>query len=140
MLREVVSARLAAAVERSAGLPRTLLERVREVEDLLDTAILPPGLGRLEDELAERVLVPEARVCFTGDVRDPSGRFLDKGALQGLVLEQGLRWAPNVSRTRCDVLVVAEPGTQSGKARKAKEYGTPVISAAELFDWLARRP
>jgi len=139
VLREAVSARLAGALERSAGLPPRVLDRVRELEELLDTAILPPRLGGVEDELAERVLVPEARVCFSGEVHDVDGRFVDKGSLQRLVLGLGLRWAPNVSRSRCDVLVVAEPGTQSGKARKAKEFGTPVISAAEFYDWVARR-
>jgi len=35
---------------------------------------------------------------------------------------------------------VAEVGTQSGKARKAREYGKPVISAAEFYAWAERRP
>ena len=139
VLREVVAARLASAVERSAGLPPVLLDRVREVEDLLDTSILGPGLAA-GGSVAHASLVPEARVCFTGTVHDPTGRFVDKGELERLVTSHGLRWAPTVSKTRCDVLVVAELGTQSGKARKAKEYGKPVISAAEFYDWVASRP
>jgi hypothetical protein len=35
------------------------------------------------------------------------------------------------------VLVTAEAGTQSGKARKAQEYGKPVFSADDFFAWLA---
>ena len=140
VLREVVAARLASAVEKSAGLPRTLLERVREVEDLLDTAILPPGLGADDDgSRLDAILVADARVCFTGTVHDAAGRFVDKWELERLVAQLGLRWAPGVSKTRCDVLVVAEVGTQSGKARKAKEYGKPVISAEEFYDWVARQ-
>ena len=42
-----------------------------------------------------------------------------------------------VSKTRCDVLVTAEAGTQSGKARKAMEYGKPVFTADEFFAWLS---
>jgi hypothetical protein len=42
-----------------------------------------------------------------------------------------------VTKTRCEVLVTAEAGTQSGKARKAQEYGKPVFSADEFFAWLA---
>jgi len=140
VLREVVAARLASAVEKSAGLPRALLERIREVEDLLDTAILPPGLGADDDgSRVDAILTADARVCFTGTVHDPRGRFVDKWELERLVDQLGLRWAPGVSKTRCDVLVVAEVGTQSGKARKAKEYGKPVISAAEFYDWVGRR-
>ena len=41
-----------------------------------------------------------------------------------------------MTKTRCDLLVVAEVGTQSGKARKAREYGKPVISADEFFAWV----
>src|SRR5690554_1700168 len=141
VLREVVSARLASAVEKSAGLPRELLERVRELEDLLDSSILPAGLASDDDESRiEVILAPEVRVCFTGTVHDPRGRFVDKWELERLVGSLGLRWAPGVSKTRCDVLVVAEVGTQSGKARKAREYGKPVISAAEFYAWAERRP
>jgi hypothetical protein len=37
------------------------------------------------------------------------------------------------------VLVTAEAGTQSGKARKALEYGKPVFCADDFFAWLASR-
>ena len=45
----------------------------------------------------------------------------------------------SVTKTRCEVLVTAEAGTQSGKARKALEWGKPVFSAEEFFAWLAER-
>ena len=135
VLREVVTSRLAAAVERSAGLPARLLDRVRELEELLDTSILGPGFEP-SGASAHEVLSPGARVCFTGTVHEPGGRAVGKDELKRLVTSLGLRWAPTVSKTRCDVLVVAEPGTQSGKARKAKEYGKPVISAAEFYTWV----
>jgi ATP-dependent DNA helicase PIF1 len=41
-----------------------------------------------------------------------------------------------VTKTRCEVLVTAEVGTQSGKARKAHELGKPVISADEFLAWV----
>lgn len=53
----------------------------------------------------------------------------------------GLKPVRSVTKTRCEVLVTAEAGTQSGKARKAQEYGKPVFTAEEFFAWLAdRRP
>jgi hypothetical protein len=42
-----------------------------------------------------------------------------------------------VTKTRCEVLVTAEAGSQSGKARKAREYGKPVFCVDEFFAWLA---
>jgi len=39
----------------------------------------------------------------------------------------------SVTRTRCEVLVTAEAGSQSGKARKAQEFGKPVLSADDFF-------
>jgi ATP-dependent DNA helicase PIF1 len=44
-----------------------------------------------------------------------------------------------VTKTRCEVLVTAEAGTQSGKARKALEYGKAVFTADEFFAWVADR-
>jgi ATP-dependent DNA helicase PIF1 len=45
----------------------------------------------------------------------------------------------SVTKTRCEVLVTAEAGSQSGKARKAQEFGKPVFSADEFFAWLAAK-
>jgi hypothetical protein len=45
----------------------------------------------------------------------------------------------SVTKTRCEVLVIAEAGTQSGKARKAQEYGKPVYTADEFLAWCQRR-
>jgi hypothetical protein len=44
----------------------------------------------------------------------------------------------SVTKTRCEVLVTAEAGTQSGKARKAQEYGKPVFTADEFLEWAAK--
>ena len=59
--------------------------------------------------------------------------------MESLAASAGLVPVKSVSKTRCDVLVTAEAGTQSGKARKAVEYGKPVFCADEFFAWLATR-
>ena len=50
----------------------------------------------------------------------------------------GLTPVKSVTKTRCEVLVTAEAGTQSGKARKALEYGKPVFTADEFLEWAAK--
>lgn len=81
------------------------------------------------------VLFPGARVCFTGSVMDASGRKIERSEMEARALERGLAVATGVSRTRCDVLVCAEEGTQSGKAKKAAELGKPIVLADVFLDW-----
>ncbi len=133
----VVQNRLRDAIENSAGLPQILLARLREVETLLGVEIELGAAANTGD--IDAILAPGARVCFTGSVIDPSGRPLTKSELEDFVIARDLVWTPSVTKTKCDVLIVAEIGTQSGKARKAKEYGKPIFSAAEFFTWAAKR-
>jgi NAD-dependent DNA ligase len=83
------------------------------------------------------VLVPGARICFTGTAQDTAGRIVEREEMEQLASQAGLAPVKSVTKTRCEVLVTAEAGTQSGKARKAQEYGKPVFSADEFFSWLA---
>src|SRR5690625_735456 len=132
-LISVVQKRLHEAIENSAGLPPEILDRLRGIEALLGVEIdiaAADGAGAIGD-----ALVPGARVCFTGSVIDPNGRAMSKSDLEFFIIEKGLNWTPSVTKTKCDVLIVAEMGTQSGKARKAKEWGKPVFSAADFFAW-----
>ena len=43
-----------------------------------------------------------------------------------IVTEKGLRVMPSVTK-KLDLLVVADPNTQSGKAKKAQKYGIRII-------------
>lgn len=83
----------------------------------------------------DTVLGPDVRVCFTGTAVDTRGRFLDRPDLEDLAERNGLRAVGNVTKTRCDVLVAADLATQSGKARRAAEWGKPVYSVAEFLAW-----
>jgi hypothetical protein len=74
-----------------------------------------------------------ARVCFTGDAADLEGRPMSRPEIEERARRAGLVPVASVTKTRCDLLVAAELGTQSGKARKAAEYGKPVISVAEFL-------
>ncbi|MGB2922076.1 MAG: AAA family ATPase, partial [Mycobacterium sp.] len=95
-----------------------------------------------ETMLSERpdintILAPGTRICFTGTAQDTTGRVVERDEIERLALSAGLTPVKTVSKTRCDVLVTAEAGTQSGKARKAREFGKPVVCADDFFAWLA---
>ncbi|WP_125078988.1 AAA family ATPase [Mycobacterium sp. P7213] len=87
----------------------------------------------------DAVLAPGARVCFTGTAVDGHGRVLERDEIERLAASAGLAPVRLVTKTRCEVLVIAEAGTQSGKARKAQDYGKPVFTVDEFLGWLARR-
>lgn len=77
---------------------------------------------------------PEMRICFTGQAV-VGGRAWRRPDLEGLAKENG--WLPvgSVTKKNCDVLVAADTSSMSGKAKKARAYGKPVVSVAEFLDW-----
>ena len=55
--------------------------------------------------------------------------------MHALAEKHDLAPVKNVTKTKCDVLVVAELGTQSRKAQNAQQWGKPVIGASDFFHW-----
>jgi ATP-dependent DNA helicase PIF1 len=137
--RQSVADQLRAAATR---VPMTVeaLDRLRAVEESLAVAIIDESVeAALVGDDIGAILVPGARVCFTGTAEDGQGRIVERDEMQRMAAAAGLVAVPSVTKTRCEVLVTAEVGSQSGKARKALEWGKPVFSAAEFFAWLAER-
>jgi ATP-dependent DNA helicase PIF1 len=135
--RQSVADQLHAAASR---VPMTVeaVGRLRAVEESLGVAIIDESVeAALGGDDIAAVLVPGARVCFTGTAEDAQGRVVERDEMQRLAAAAGLVAVPSVTKTRCEVLITAEVGTQSGKARKAIEWGKPVFSAADFFAWLA---
>lgn len=123
---------------------RRAAERVPMTTEILDRlrragAVVGPDLSAgLEAPLAAgaaEVLQPGARVCFSGSALDRRGTLMERAEMEAVAVRHGLVPVANVTKTRCDVLVVAEVGSQSGKARSAQKWGTPVISVADFLDW-----
>lgn len=133
--RQSVADQLCAAASR-ATLTDAVVERLREVETFLGAEIVP-GACAVERHDIGSVLLPGARICFTGTTQNTSGRTVEREEMERLAAKAGLAPVKSVTKTRCEVLVTAEAGSQSGKARKAQEYGKPVFSADEFFAWLA---
>ncbi len=66
-------------------------------------------------------------VCFTGECACfIHGQIISREMAEQLAAEKGLRVMPSVTK-KLDLLVVADPNTQSGKARKARQYGTRIV-------------
>jgi DNA polymerase-3 subunit epsilon len=74
-------------------------------------------------------------VCFTGEITSMlDGERITRELAEKLATEAGLEVRQSVTK-RLDVLIVADPDTQSGKARKAREYGVRIM--AEGVFWRA---
>ena len=136
-VRQSVADQLRAAATR-VTLTDEVVQRLRAVEKLLDADIVTDDM-LLERHDINTILAPGTRVCFTGTAQDMTGRVVERDEMERMAISAGLTPVKTVSKTRCDVLVTAEQGTQSGKARKAGEYNKPVVCADEFFAWLAAR-
>jgi ATP-dependent DNA helicase PIF1 len=134
--RQSVADQLRAAATR-AQLPSEVVARLQEASKLLGAEIVPETVCLERDDIAD-VLVPGARICFTGTAQDDAGRVVERWEMEDLAASAGLNPVKSVSKTRCEVLVTAEAGSQSGKARRASEYGKPVFTADEFLAWAAK--
>jgi hypothetical protein len=133
--RQSVADQLCAAASR-ATVTDAVVERLREAGKLLGVDIVS-GACMVERHDIGASLVSGARICFTGTAQDATGRIVEREEMERLARKAGLAPVKSVTKTRCEVLVTAEAGSQSGKARKAQELGKPVFSADEFFAWLA---
>ena len=75
------------------------------------------------------------RVCFTGEAFGFSGSTIHRSDLEALAAKVGLHPVKDVTKKGCDILVAADESTMSGKAKKAKEWGIPVISVEKFVTY-----
>lgn len=139
---------VAAARHSVAGQLRAAADRVRltaQARDRLHTAQTLLGVDIIDTATQsdmpdiDTVLAPGARICFTGTALDGAGREVPREEMMRLATAAGLAPVKTVTKTRCEVLVTAEAGTQSGKARKAHELGKPVFAAEDFLQWARDR-
>ncbi len=72
-------------------------------------------------------------VCFTGNLLSTiNGKPINREQAEQFARDAGMIVKDGVSK-KLDVLVIADPDSQSGKAKKAREYGTRII--AERAFW-----
>ncbi|WP_193106035.1 AAA family ATPase [Brachybacterium sp. FME24] len=130
-LAEALDAAWARVLDRDLD----VVGRLRAVEAHFGVQILPADLELDGPPDLAGILVPGARVCFTGEVVSTQHGLLDRERMQHLAEQRGLVPVQNVTKTRTDVLVVAERGTQSNKSKNAARWGKPVLDAEEFLVW-----
>ncbi|MEE1619293.1 AAA family ATPase [Brachybacterium sp. J153] len=113
-----------------------VIERLHAVEEHFGVRVLPAGFEATGPISAADVLVPGAKVCFSGTVHSPRHGFLEKAELHAMAEARGLVPVPTLTKTRTDVLVVAEAGSQSTKAKNAARWEKPVLTAEEFLEWV----
>ena len=74
-----------------------------------------------------------ASVCFTGDMSLPRPVLSERAVNCGLIVKSGIS-------KKLDLLVVADTDSMSGKAKKARELGTRIVSEAVFLAILEELP
>lgn len=77
-------------------------------------------------------LSPGARVCFTG-AAIVDGSLIERDQLHAIALSNALLPVHSVTKRNCDLLVAADVASMSGKAKKARDYGIPMMDVAEFL-------
>ena len=94
---------------------------------------LSPTDIRATHHTADRVeLEAGMNVCFTGTAVI-AGAPANRELLEKIATLAGMTPLKTVTK-KCDVLVAADPLSQSGKARAARERGIPIISIKDFMD------
>ena len=111
---------------------------------------IPERLDTAIKQASSKVPIPESptptqptcagqTVCFTGELCGQlEGRTIDRALAQELARARGLIVKSSVSR-KLDLLVLADPHSQSTKARKARELGIKLMAETTFWHMLGIR-
>ncbi|MCY4176521.1 MAG: exonuclease domain-containing protein [Acidimicrobiaceae bacterium] len=89
----------------------------------------------VHDAFSVDSLTPGTKICFTGSaVID--GKPIARPELEQMARGAGLEVSNYVSR-RCGLVVAADPMSRSGKARRARELGLPVVAVSDFLELVA---
>ncbi|MGP9603872.1 hypothetical protein ACT3SY_13770 [Brachybacterium sp. AOP42-E1-35] len=135
---EVLARLLTGAWQRVLSPDQDVVDRLRRVEQHYGVSVLPDGFEADGPVDVATVLIAGARVCFSGTVHSPAHGPLDKDDLHRMAESRGLVTVPTLTKTKTDVLVVAEAGSQSSKAKNAAKWGKPVAVAEEFLGWVGQ--
>ncbi|MFM8363459.1 MAG: BRCT domain-containing protein, partial [Haliscomenobacter sp.] len=112
------------------------LEKIASLLDLkhklawiieLERSVLPPT--------TENPALPctGKSICFTGDLRAIlNGKQVTREVVHEIVLSKGMIVKNNVS-SKLDFLVIADPYSQSTKARRARELNIPLLTEPSFW-------
>jgi DNA polymerase-3 subunit epsilon len=83
--------------------------------------------------ITEFKLITGLKICFTGSARKENGVEISREELEAIAKKRGLIPVDSVTKKGCDLVVAADINSMSSKARKAKEWGIPVISVDDFL-------
>jgi DNA polymerase-3 subunit epsilon len=101
-------------------------EMIDSVANALELHVPIPEAAQVSDDSKGEFRVG-SRVCFTGEALGGDGMDIGRSELEALAAKFGLVPVSGVSKKGCDMVIAADVSSMSGKAKKAKEYGIPVI-------------
>lgn len=137
-LRHLIAAALADGVVTDSErrdlilLTRLLGIEKRRLDELLENAAERMSevlqLSRPDDSPPSSNNLSGKKVCFTGECRClwEGGEVITRVLAKELATKRGLIVVESVTK-KLDLLVVADPLTQSGKAKKARRYGIRIL-------------
>jgi DNA polymerase-3 subunit epsilon len=109
-------------------------EMIELVGKALNVPVVIPETPQLIQANAENLAIGK-RVCFTGKATGLTGETIDREDLEALAAKVGLHPVKSVTKRGCDILVAADESTMSGKAKKARDWGIPVISVQKFITY-----
>ena len=102
-------------------------------EQIAGALALGPVTLQATQTTADRVkLQAGMKVCFTGTALI-DGAPANRKLLEKIATQSGMRLLKSVTK-KCDVLVAADPLSQSGKARTARARGIPIVSIEDFLN------
>ncbi len=123
------------AAKRDGVVSAEELSLLKAVAELLDV----PFNGSVAASEPSRIsMSPGMTVCFTGTtVID--GELVERSTLESLAVAKALEPRRSVTKT-LDLLVAADPASMSGKAKKARDYGIPVMGVQDFLRIQSQMP
>ena len=107
-------------------------EMIEKVGAALRLPVAIPGTAQPIKANSDNLSVGK-KVCFTGSAVSFNGEQISREDLEALAAKVGLHPVNDVTKKGCDVLVAADESSMSGKAKKAKDWGIPVISVEKFI-------
>lgn len=97
-------------------------------ENLFRELLTAPPTSVASVQLTEFILAPGDEVVLTGEMSRPRAQYEDALRARGIIPK------PAVTK-RVALLIAADPDSLSGKARKARDYGIPVVGEQWLKEY-----